>query len=207
MKKEKSRFSEEVLNFVWKIFEAGKYQGKAKPEEVVQRMRKEKVKGKLRFKRKDWLTEGQVRSLFGRFAAKQRKGEVIEKITQNSLETVTEAEEEEQVNYHSAVAIADIAEDIAERVDQDEIPDFSDHPVKVGEINLCDLAKAIHLAESSPQKAMKKVKITETLEIVDFLQNEELNDLNFTGSEKIASKKVLSEFIYKYIKDECGCIF
>ena len=207
MKKEKSRFSEEVLNYVWKIFESGKFQGKAKPEEVVQRMRKEKVKGKLCFKRKDWLTEGQVRSLFGRFAAKQKKGEVIEKINPNSLDTVTDAEEEEEVNYSSAVAIAEMAENLAEKVDQDEIPDINDHPVKVGEINLCDLAKAINLAGSTPQKALKKVKIDEKLEIVDFLQNEELLDLDFTGRGKITSEKILSEFIYDFIKEGCGCIF
>ena len=56
-------------------------------------------------------------------------------------------------------------------------------------------------------KNLKKVKIDEKLEIVDFLQNEELLDLDFTGRGKITSEKILSEFIYDFIKEGCGCIF
>ena len=131
----------------------------------------------------------------------------MEKVSSNSLDTVTTAEEEEEINYHSAVAIAEIAEDVAERVDQDEIPDINDHPIKVGEINLCDLAKAIQLSGSNPLKTLKKVKITEILEIVDHLESEELKNLDFTGNEKVTSLKKLGEFVYDYIKNGCGCIF
>ena len=138
--KEKTHFSEKVLSFLWKIFEAGKFQGKAKPEEVVQRMKKEKVNGKLLFGRKEWLNDSQVKRLFGRFAAKQKKRD----FDGQALDNVTDVEVEEEIRYQQSVNVAQIAEDLIEKVeDEDDIPDINQHPMILGEISLCDLARSI----------------------------------------------------------------
>ena len=199
MKVEKKRFSPEVIDFVFKIFEAGKRKSKATPEDVVQLMRRAKSRGKLIFQRKDWLTESQVKSLFGKFAAQQKKGE---KITPESLDAVDIAEEEEQLNFQQAVAVANMTDEIIEKV-QDDIPDIGDHPMIVNEINLCDLGKSI---ENSGLKVLKKVKVTEILEILDKIECKELEDCDFTGKGKKESHEKFRVCLLDFLRNNCCCM-
>ena len=155
MRKSKSHFSKRVIDFVYNIFEAGKRAGKAKPEEVVKRMRREKIDGKLAFSRK-WLNEGKVKSLCGKFATKAKKGDGP--VNPIDLESIPQEEIEEESNYQSALNFQNLTKDIIEEVESD-IPD-TQNPMWVKEINLCDLSKSLRSEES----ALKVINLTQILQ-------------------------------------------
>ena len=52
----------------------------------------------------------------------------------------------------------------------------------------------------------KKLKISEILDIVDHIQDQELQDLDFTGKEKDKSLKILCNTLQKFVRKECGCV-
>ena len=67
------RFTQDQLDFVEEKFFAGQASGnKLQPPVTAKLMREEKINGKLRFLRNDWLSEEQINSLYSRFAAKLR---------------------------------------------------------------------------------------------------------------------------------------
>ena len=139
--KERTRFKDNVVNYMRELFEEGlNKKKKVSAHEAMLRMRKEKNGNKLQFASSEWLTEQQVKSLFSRFSAKTKKGQAL---TVKRIEEVTEAEEEEQANLDSARAMASITADIIDNI-EDDIPD-TDHPLMVGEISLCDLSKSLKI--------------------------------------------------------------
>ena len=87
---------------------------------------------------------------------------------------------------------------------EDDIPDINDHPVLVGEISLCDLAKC--LKESDVLKVFEKVKKSEIREIIDAIGATDLKEKRFAGKDKEENLKILSDRIQKHVKDVCGCI-
>ena len=198
--KEKVRFKADVINYIMGIFEEGMKKGKkATPEEVVLKMRKEKVGRKLRFKSCDWLNDQQIRSLFGRFAAKVKKGQPLTIIEINNVEI---AEEEEEVEFNSATALAKATTDIIRNI-EDDIPDFGDHPIMVGEICLCDLAKCLKI--QTLNEVFNKVKPEELYHIVEKIEAEELQDKSFKGKERAENLTILSQKILDYVRKECSC--
>ena len=68
--------------------------------------------------------------------------------------------------------------------EEDAIPDIKQHPMILGEINLCDLAWSLSGKKTSVRQVTKKLKINELLDIVDHIQDQELQDLDFTGKQK-----------------------
>ena len=163
-------------------------------------MRREKIDGKLAFSRNEWLNEGQVKSLFGKFAAKAKKGDGP--VNPIDLESIPQEEIEEESNYQSALNFQNLTKDIIEEVESD-IPD-TQHPMWVKEINLCDLSKSLK-SEESAVKVLKKVKVTEILEIIDHMDADELTDLDFTGRGKNQSLLLFGNFLKKFVQKECGC--
>ena len=71
--------------------------------------------------------------------------------------------------------------------EEDAIPDINQHPMILGEINLCDLARSLSEKKKSVRQVIKKLKINELLDIVDHIQDQELQDLDFTGKQKDVS--------------------
>ena len=197
--KEKTRFKDSVVAFVQKIFEEGmNKKKKATAHEVMLRMRKEKIGKKLRFQSHEWLTEQQIRSLFCRFAAKAKKGEPL---SVRAIEDVTIEEEEEQANLNAAREIASTTEKIIDHID-DDIPDIKDHPITVGEISICDLAKAINISTTN----MKKVKPNEIQKIIEKIGADDLREKSFRGKEKKTNLEILAARIIEYVKENCCCL-
>ena len=65
------RFTQDQLDFVEEKYFAGQASGnKLQPPVIAKLMREQKIDGKLRFQRIDWLSEEQINSLCSRFAAK-----------------------------------------------------------------------------------------------------------------------------------------
>jgi hypothetical protein len=198
--KEKVRFKKDVIKYIKEIFEEGmKKEKKATPEEVMLKMRKEKVGQKLRFKSCDWLNDQQIRSLFGRFAAKVKKGQPL---TETEINDAEIAEEEEELEFNSAAALATATNDIIRNI-EDDIPDFGEHPIMVGEICLCDLAKCLKRQKLS--EVFKKVKLEELYHIAEKIEAEELQEKSFKGKERAENLTILSKKILDYVSRECFC--
>ena len=90
-------------------------------------------------------------------------------------------------------------------METDEIPDFGEHPLALGDLNLCDLAKSF---EIDPKRTSKNLKITEILQIliIEYMESKELQELDFTGKGKTQSLMALKNALVDYIREKCGCI-
>ena len=108
------------------------------------------------------------------------------------------------MNLFTARAVEGITQNIIEDV-EDDIPDINDHPVLVGEISLCDLARCLGESENV-LNVFQKVKKHEICEIIDAIGATDLKEKKFTGKDKEENLKILSESIKKHVKDVCGCI-
>ena len=202
--KEKTRFKSNVLDYVKKIFEDGRRKGKkATAQEVMLKMRKEKIDGKLVFDSSEWLSEQQIRSLFCRFAAKVKKGQSI---TPESIENTESTEEEEEANLSAAKTVADMTYGIMDKFENDEVPDINDHPLRVGEISLCDLAKSLNICDDV-YKVFKKIKTKELKQIIEFINSDELRGKRFYGKDDYENRQIFSQVLHEFVKEKCGCIY
>ena len=70
-------------------------------------------------------------------------------------------------------------------------------------MNLRDHAKSF---EIDPKRTSKKLKITEILQIIEYMESKELQELDFTGKGKTQSLMALKNALVDYIREKCGCI-
>ena len=81
--------------------------------------------------------------------------------------------------------------------------DFGDHPIMVGEICLCDLAKCLKRQKLS--EVFKKVKPEEFYHIAEKIEAEDLQEKSFKGKERADNLTILSKKILDYVSKECSC--
>ena len=122
-------------------------------------------------------------------------------LSARAIEDVTIEEEDEQANLDAAREIASATENIIEHID-DDIPDIKDHPIIVGEILICDLAKAISISPTN----MKKVKPNEIQNIIEKIGADDLKERSFRGKEKKTNLEILAARIIEYVKENCCCL-
>ena len=107
--KKAKRFSKDQTDFVEEKFYAGQQSNqKFLPAMIAKMMREEKVDGKLRFGRNDWLSEEQINSLCSRIVAKLKHPDAKEEITKQEEEEVLRdmqnlSEHEEKSGLHEYV--------------------------------------------------------------------------------------------------------
>ena len=84
----------------------------------------------------------------------------------------------------------------------DDLLDIKDHPIIVGEISICDLAKAINICQTN----IKKVKPNEIQNIIEKIGADDLRDRSFRGKEKKTNLEILAARIIEYVKENCCCL-
>ena len=176
-----TRMGEKARQFLVEQFDLGAVTGqKADPTQLSREMKRAKDEhGKALFKPEEWRTADQIKSFFSRLSAKQRKQQVEsdecaieEELTEEDIEAI-QAEE-------SFYALRDVV------VQDMEGPD---HPVLVGERNICQLLK---------NGKLNSLRITDLRSICESLSIEIQS-----GSEK--RKKTYIEPIEEYIQG-CSCM-
>ena len=131
--KDRKSFTSDQLNFVKSAFDQGEVSKsrKVKPEEVVARMRRVKVKDDegqevFLFSKKDWLSETQVRSLFGRFARERNTKGKKATVNANDEEYLQECANEYRNEEFKQEVIS-----MTEVANEDKPLDEQEHPFTV----------------------------------------------------------------------------
>ena len=126
--KKAKRFSKDQTNFVEEKFFAGQQTNqKFLPAMIAKMMREEKVDGKLRFGRHDWLSEEQINSYCSRIVAKLKNPDAKE---------ITKQEEEEVLRDMQNLSEHEERDGLHEYVNQSRGDNLSNHPFEVSDLFL-----------------------------------------------------------------------
>ena len=133
--KKKTRFGEKVRGYLIEKFQAGEISGtKADPQTVSREMKfKKDANGKLFFLPDEWKTPQQIKSFFSRHSATLRQQQIGVVGVENDTEQ--ELMEEDMEAWETEATRQDLREAISSQMRQE-------HPIQVGEINICDLSLA-----------------------------------------------------------------
>ncbi|KAL9985193.1 hypothetical protein ACROYT_G007563 [Oculina patagonica] len=152
--KKPQRMTDHVKNYLQKKFNTGARSGlKADPVQVSHEMKFLKDdNGHLLFTPEEWRTAPQINSFFSRLSALQRQSQT----GKSGLEDTNEEIPEEDLEaLESEIALEDLRQAVLHDMD---VPN---HPIQLGERNICELTRA---------KKLNTLKVAELREICQSLQ-------------------------------------
>ena len=158
--------TDKTKTYLVNIFEKGSHIGhKADPVQVSRQMKVERdVDGKLLFKPDEWRTHQQISQLFSRLAAVQRQ-----------------VDEEDIAAEETELTLASLRNEVMEQVASPQ------HPIVVGERNICQLVR---------EKKLGSLKIVDLQAIC--------NQLDTDPSGSLLRKKSFTTPIATFVKT-CQC--
>ncbi|CAB4024260.1 Hypothetical predicted protein [Paramuricea clavata] len=133
--KRRPRFGKNVKGYLIEKFQAGETSGnKADPRTVSREMKfKKDGNGKLFFQPDEWKTAQQIKSFFSRYSATLRRQQIG--VVGEEEEKEQELTEEDMEAWETEATLQDLRDAIYSQMRQE-------HPIQVGEINICDLSLA-----------------------------------------------------------------